>query len=152
MDVTGIQVAIETCIEVVLKSTRGIGRSQAIINFVRNGDIIICENPNVQKDYQRRLQEKNTKAKTVICEANLYALTNLRYTSDVFRGFRGNVLFDHNWLVQYYATAVNIASQQLTQFQDQYSRGGWSDLDIDNSKIASADLNQFFNEPDSTKD
>lgn len=118
MDHFGIGAAIKGMAEVYFHSARRTGRTTALLSNLKNGDRVICIDGQSAERMRRLCRERGL-------EVDCIALAP-RDPQRVFeRGTpHGRTIFDHPWIEQFYALAIERAAKDIEHFQRESSGYG----------------------------
>lgn len=118
MDHFGIGAAIRGVAEVYFRSARHTGRTTTLLSNLKNGDRLICIDGQSAERMGRLCRERGLE---VECSA-----VSPKDPQRVFeRGTpRGRTIFDHPWIEQFYALAIERAAKDIDHLERQSSGYG----------------------------
>lgn len=118
MDQFGIGAAIGALVSIYSRSSRGSGRTISLVESVKDGDRICFSTWQEAERVNRLLSERGVKVECIVIDPNRPESLMHRGTS------QGRTIFDHSWVEQFYANAVERAQKEIDELERQTSGYG----------------------------
>jgi hypothetical protein len=114
MDIYGIGNSLDAFAQTLSVSARRTGRTEMMINSLKDGDQVVFSDAKECERVRRRLKELNIDAKCVVDSNRHHPVENMRRAS-------GKTVFDHGWVEQFYNRKLSSAKNQLAWLQKELS-------------------------------
>lgn len=119
MDHFGIGAAIQGAARIYIQSARRSGRTQSLIDSVKDGDRIIFMNRNEADRVKRLCLERDVKIECLVINPREPGLAYERGSS------KGRTIFDHQWIEEYYLLTIGRAMKDIDHIESQLSGDGF---------------------------
>ena len=115
MDIFGIGTAIKTCVTIYFQSARYTGRTTALLASVNEGDRVVFRSVQDEQYFLSFAKDQGKKVETIV--------VNPTEPKDVFSTppSRGQTIFDHMWLQDFYNHKLNMAVKEVDYIQKESS-------------------------------
>lgn len=119
MDVCAVGNRVTVAVEVALAATRQTGRTTAMINMIKDGDRVVFLNRREANRVDSILRERGIKAHCIVA--------SVVTPEEIYRLGTpvGRLIFDHNWVEEYYRRTLCKAFDALQHLSIQGS--GWGE-------------------------
>jgi hypothetical protein len=114
MDMYGIGNSLDAFAQTLSVSARRTGRTEMMINSLKDGDQVVFSNTKECERVRRRLKELNIDAKCLVDSNRHHPLENMRRAS-------GKTVFDHGWVERFYNRKLLSAKNELHFMQKELS-------------------------------
>lgn len=125
MDQFGIGQAINGATHVYFRASRQTGRTTALIESLKSGDMVVFIDSREAERVKRLCLEKGVNIKTIVLDP--------KEPQRIFdRGSvsgDGRCVFDHSWVEQYYLNAIKRAQKEIDMFQREISGYGMAHIE-----------------------
>jgi hypothetical protein len=118
MDHFGIGAALQGAARVYFQGARRTGRTTSLLDSLRGGDRIVCASRQEARSMEQLCHERKLKVECIVVAPSGLDRLIERGTS------QGRTLFDHGFVEQYYAQALERAAQGIDYFQREASGFG----------------------------
>lgn len=114
---------IKGAVNVLLINGRRSGKSTELLHSLKTGDRVIFTNSKEARRIQSLANELGVEIETqVVSPSQPY---KLRYLGTP----KGNLVFDHSWVEQFYMSAIESAQQDIDYFQRELSGYGMAHVE-----------------------
>lgn len=115
-DFFGTSTLIKGAVNVALLSARGSGRTQSLIDNLKNGDCVVTLKHIEGKRISRLCAERGIKVK--------YITVKPSESGRVFEHARNGsrIMFDHSWIEEFYLNAIKNAQETITFLEKECNR------------------------------
>lgn len=115
MDFFGINIMLRGMVEVMRRSSRGTGRTELLIDSLKDGDRIICLERAEAMRIKCIAKARGVNIDTIACAPErIERMLNLR-------NFPGHTAFDHAWIEAYYDMVLQDAGRDFDSLQKRLS-------------------------------
>lgn len=118
MDQFGIGAAVLGAAQIYFRSARGSGRSTSLVESVKDGDRVVFVNQEEVRRVQRLFLERGVQVGCVVIDPRTPERVFERGTP------KGRTIFDHSWVEQFYALAIERACCDIDHLERQASGFG----------------------------
>lgn len=107
MDHLGISHAMEAMVDLYRRASRRTGRTDELLEILKDGDRVVCSNPSSATDLRRRIGNRDLKVEVVVIPViGAGGLLERRLPE-------GRTIFDHTWVEDYYEMAIRVATKEI---------------------------------------
>ena len=128
MDHFGIGQAMRGITRIYCQSARRSGRTESLINSLKDGDRIVFSQSQEADRVRRLCRERKLKVKCIVINPKTPERIFDNPVSD------GRTIFDHSWIEEYYFMAIEKAQNEIKYFEMQSS--GWLEVHEDTQRKA----------------
>lgn len=120
MDHFGIGSGVSGAAHTYFQASRRTGRTRSLVEIVKDGDRVVFLTEREARRVQHLCKERGVSIEVVVCDP--------RTPERLLR--RGNpshderMIFDHNWIEQFYLNAIQQAADDIDRLQTQMSGRG----------------------------
>lgn len=114
----GIGPAITGAAEIYFRTARGTGRTQSLVESLKNGDRVVFTNDREAKRVAHLCRERGLTVTVAVCDPHEPQGLFNKQTP------RGRTVFDHSWVEEYYRHAISMAFKEIRSLQTQLSGFG----------------------------
>ena len=118
MDIFGIGAAIEGSVQIYLRTARSTGRSNYLVENIKDGDRVVFADPREANRVKRLCLERGLSVECIVVRPeDAYRLRE-------YGPAKGRLMFDHVWVEMYYLHAIRQAGTDISQMQQFMSGAG----------------------------
>lgn len=123
MDAFGIGQAIKGMVLTYFSASRRTGRTTSLVESLKDGDRVVCLEPNEARRLRSLSAERRVKVNVVVIDSGR--------ADEVFQHGtpEGRLIFDHSWVEAYYMRAIEQATREIDHLQRQASGFGTAHLE-----------------------
>ena len=123
MDHFGIGAAIQGAARIYIQSARHTGRTQSLVDSVKEGDRVIFTDRKEAERVKRLCSERAVKIECLVIDPKRPDLAYQHGSS------KGRTIFDHQWIEEYYLITIDRAMKDIDHIESQLSGDGFPHLE-----------------------
>lgn len=117
MDFFGIGQAVKGCVATYFQCARGTGRTNSMIESLKDGDRVIFTNRNEADRVKRMARELGVSIETMVKNPAQFTISDIGTS-------QGKTVFDHSFVEEYHRIGIERSIKDIDQMQEHLSGYG----------------------------